>query len=62
MSSCQEGYEKGYEDGSSGDPPQSSLMGMAPSFLGDLEEWEEWDEGYKEGYEEGKKEFESSRE
>lgn len=58
MSYHQEGYDKGYADGSAGEPSARQWpMGLL-DFI-NTEDVTEWEEGYEEGYEDGKEEWNS---
>lgn len=57
MSYWQEGYDKGYADGSAGE-----LSGQWQPMIANMlntEDMTEWEEGYLEGYENGKEEYDS---
>ena len=63
MSSYQDGYEKGYEDGISGkhhmtDDFEGIIGTLVDVALGVTESEEEWREGYNDGYEAGREEYE----
>lgn len=61
MSAYQDGYDKGYADGSAGNPSDR----QGPNFLDFATHWDEnltaWEEGYDEGYAAGKEEWESQQ-
>lgn len=63
MSAYQDGYDKGYADGSAGNPSdrQSAGMDIADMLTSWDENLTEWEEGYDKGYEDGKAEWDSQR-
>ncbi len=64
MSAYQDGYDKGYADGSAGNP--SDRQGGPVTAIADIfTSWDqnltEWEDGYDKGYEDSKKEWESQQ-
>lgn len=60
MSYYQEGYDKGYADGSVGEPSNQQWPYHLADFLTNWDEAQtEYEEGYDEGYEDGKEEWDS---
>ena len=55
MSYYDEGYNKGYEDGSAGRPSERQWPASLFDFIND-QNVTEWEEGYEAGYEDGEKE------